>query len=137
MPVMNYIFGGSFTSGGTGLFGGFGSNKENNLLTGPFSSGAIFVIPNYRLNVLGFLALRELYEENPQMPTTGNYGFQDQRFAAQWVQKHIAAFNGDPNRIMVAGQSAGTKLCVYQLISMSTGRWNLSGGSHWLYSYPS
>lgn len=107
VPVMSYFFGGSFTSGGTGLFGTLPLLVENNMLTGPFGSGGIFVICNYRLNVLGFLALQELMDEDPDQPTTGNYGFQDQRLATQWVKQYISAFNGDPSKIIIGGQSAG------------------------------
>jgi carboxylesterase type B len=107
VSVMQYFFGGSFTSGGTALFGTLGLSEENNMLTGPYGSGSIYVVCNYRLNVLGYLSMRELFNEDPSMATSGNYGIQDQRLATQWSKQYISAFNGNPDRIMIAGQSAG------------------------------
>jgi len=107
VSVMQYFFGGSFTSGGTALFKELALVEQNNMLTGPYGSGSIFVICNYRLNVLGYLSMRELFDEDPSMATSGNYGIQDQRLATQWSKQYIRAFNGNPNRIMIAGQSAG------------------------------
>jgi len=61
---------------------------------------------NRRLGVLGYLALDELLLENPRL-TAGNYGLLDVIAGLQWVQTNIAAFNGDPNRVMLFGTSAG------------------------------
>eukprot|EP00164_Ancoracysta_twista_P004684 GFYU01006332.1.p1 GENE.GFYU01006332.1~~GFYU01006332.1.p1 ORF type:complete len:472 (+),score=152.04 GFYU01006332.1:138-1418(+) len=66
----------------------------------------IVVAGNYRLDAFGFLSLDELAEEDPN-GGTGNFGTLDQRMAMQWVQDNIAKFGGDPNRVMIAGESAG------------------------------
>jgi hypothetical protein len=59
---------------------------------------------NYRVGALGFLAHPELTAETGG---SGNYGLLDQIAALQWVHDNIAAFGGDPQRVLVAGQSAG------------------------------
>jgi len=61
---------------------------------------------NRRLGVLGSLALDELVLENPRL-TAGNYGVLDVIAALEWVRDNIAEFNGDPNRVMLFGTSAG------------------------------
>jgi len=74
---------------------------------------------NYRLGVLGHLALPELVEEakiHGEGATTGNYAFQDQRFALQWVIENINAFGGNPNLITIDGESAGAGSVSNQLI---------------------
>jgi para-nitrobenzyl esterase len=62
---------------------------------------------NYRLNLFGFLAHPELTQESPHK-ASGNYGLMDQRAALQWVQQNIAAFGGDPKKVTIAGESAGS-----------------------------
>ena len=59
---------------------------------------------NYRLGLLGFLALPQLTAPDGG---TGNWGLRDQIAALDWVRRNIAAFGGDPQRVMVAGESAG------------------------------
>lgn len=55
---------------------------------------------NYRLNVFGFFATIEYGEKN-------NFGIRDCIEALKWVQRNIRRFRGDPNRVTIAGQSAG------------------------------
>ncbi|XP_029438661.1 uncharacterized protein LOC115079332 [Rhinatrema bivittatum] len=61
---------------------------------------------NYRLNVLGFMALNILREDSPSN-TSGNYGFLDQIAALQWVKNNIQSFGGDPEKVTIYGQSSG------------------------------
>ncbi|TCD66116.1 hypothetical protein EIP91_001768 [Steccherinum ochraceum] len=91
--VMVWIHGGAFTSGeaSDSLFDG------GNMA----SRGDVVVVGiNYRLSTLGFLALND-------GKTKGNFGIGDQITALEWVQQHISAFGGDPDRVTVFGQSAG------------------------------
>lgn len=98
LPVILWIHGGAF-------LGGLG--HDSLYLGGPMASrGVIEVTINYRLGVLGFLAHPELSAEDPH-GVSGNYGLLDQIAALTWVRENIAAFGGDPNRVTVAGQSAG------------------------------
>jgi len=97
-PVMVWIYGGGFGSGGSTvpLYDGEDLAKK----------GIVVVNINYRVGVLGFLAHPELSAENPEQ-TSGNYGILDQIAALEWVKKNIAAFGGDPDNVTIAGQSAG------------------------------
>ncbi|KAF8144033.1 Carboxylesterase, partial [Mycena galopus ATCC 62051] len=57
---------------------------------------------NYRVNVFGFPGSADL-------PLNGNnLGFLDQELAFKWVQQNIACFGGDPQRVTIMGQSAGS-----------------------------
>src|SRR4029079_18166814 len=62
---------------------------------------------NYRLGVFGFMAHPELTKESANH-VSGNYAFLDQIAALKWVQKNIAAFGGDPSRVTIFGESAGS-----------------------------
>lgn len=100
LPVMFWIHGGGF-------FGGSGSEPEFDG-EGFCRRGVILVTINYRLGAIGFLAHPELSAEN-ERGISGNYGILDQIAAFHWVRNNIAAFGGDPDRITVAGQSAGAR----------------------------
>ena len=78
---------------------------------------AIVVAPNYRLGPFGFLGHRALRDEHADYPSAGNYGMLDQRLALEWVRANIAAFGGNPNRITIAGQSAGGLSVSLHLVS--------------------
>lgn len=98
-PVMVWIYGGGFASGGTAapIYDGTAMAKK----------GVVFVSINYRVGIFGFFAHPELTKES-EHNASGNYGLMDQVAALQWVKKNIAAFGGDPDNVTIAGQSAGS-----------------------------
>lgn len=110
LPVLVYIHGGSLTGGQPWWSEYRGEDVA--------AQGVIVVDFAYRLNVFGYLATEDLAAESPNH-TTGNYGLMDQIKAVEWVKKNIAAFGGDPERITIAGESAGSSsvqgLCVSPL----------------------
>jgi para-nitrobenzyl esterase len=69
--------------------------------------GVVVVSMDYRLNIFGFFATHEFAEESPQH-AAGNYGLLDQSAAIRWVQKNISEFAGDPAKITIFGESAGS-----------------------------
>lgn len=97
LPVMLYIHGGAYSNGS---------------VTDPLNDGqalaargdCVVVTVNHRLNALGYLYLARL---NAHFPDSGNLGQLDLILALQWVKRNIAAFGGDPARVMVFGQSGG------------------------------
>jgi len=98
-PVMLWIHGG-------GLINGSGSRpKEDGAALA--RKGVVLVTINYRLGPLGYLAHPELTAES-EHNSSGNYGLLDQIAALQWVQRNIASFGGDPNRVTIFGVSAGS-----------------------------
>jgi para-nitrobenzyl esterase len=80
-------------------------------------TGAIVVAANYRHGPFGFLGHPALTAEDPSYPSSGNYGFLDQRAALAWVRAHIAAFGGDPDNVTIFGQSAGAHSVSLHLVS--------------------
>lgn len=66
----------------------------------------LLVTINYRLNIFGFPAAPQLANTTQSQ----NFGFLDVQAAILWVHENIAAFGGDPNRITIFGQSAGSAL---------------------------
>ena len=70
--------------------------------------GIVVVTVNHRLNALGFLAHPELTAESDHH-ASGNYGLLDLVAALKWVKRNIAAFGGDPDKVTIAGESAGSQ----------------------------
>ncbi len=98
-PVMVWIHGGAFTrgSGSTPVYDGDTLAQK----------GVVVVTINYRLGIFGFFAHPELTGES-EHHSSGDYGILDEIAALQWVQKNIAAFGGDPKRVTIFGESAGS-----------------------------
>ena len=99
LPVMVWIPGGGFTqeSASMPLYWG-------DVLA---TRGVIVVTINYRVGLLGWLAHPELSRESGYH-SSGNYGLLDQIAALAWIKRNVAAFGGDPERVTVWGQSAGS-----------------------------
>jgi para-nitrobenzyl esterase len=98
LPVAMWIHGGAYRNG-------FGHEIEFDGLAWA-EKGVILVTINYRLGVLGFLAHPGLTAESPNH-SSGNYGILDQVAALKWIKDNIEQFGGDPETVMIFGQSAG------------------------------
>jgi len=125
MPVLVWIYGGGFSFGSTAepVYSGEKLAKK----------GVVFVSIAYRVGQLGFLAHPELSAENPNK-VSGNYGLLDMIAGLEWIQKNIAAFGGDPNKVTIFGESAGgiavSMLCASPLAKgLFHGAISQSGGS--------
>lgn len=68
--------------------------------------GAVHVTVTHRLGAIGYMVHPSLTAES-ETGSSGNYGQLDLIAALQWVQKNIAAFGGDPDRVTIFGQSGG------------------------------
>lgn len=101
-PVMVWIYGGAYTTGGIGAREKGSSEVEYDLSLFAKETKTIAVTVNYRLNVYGFLYLKFLSDEFDT-----NNGLYDQIMGLRFVRNNIAAFGGDENNITVFGQSAG------------------------------
>ena len=99
LPVLIYFNGG-------GLMAGSGSEPR---YAGDAMArkGIISITANYREGIFGFFAHPQLSKET-SYKGSGNYGFMDQVAAIRWVKDNIEAFGGDPNRITIVGESAGS-----------------------------
>src|SRR5690554_2803867 len=103
-PVLVWIHGGSLVAGA-----GSEAMYDGARLA---ARGLVVVTINYRLGVLGYLAHPQLSAESPDR-VSGNYGLLDQVEALRWIQRNIAAFGGDPDRVTIAGESAGALSVMY------------------------
>lgn len=99
LPVLVYFYGGGFIAGD----GSEGRYDGESMAT----KGMVALTVNYRLGVFGFMAHPELTKESPNH-SSGNYAYLDMTAALRWVQQNIAAFGGDPKRVTIAGESAGS-----------------------------
>lgn len=98
LPVLVWMYGGGFATGGSAcpIYDGEELARK----------GIVFVSLNYRVGPFGFLAHPDLTKEST-VGASGNYGLLDQVAALKWVRNNISMFGGDPDRVTIAGQSAG------------------------------
>lgn len=94
LPVFVMIHGGAF------LTGSYSGTQESFV-----REGIIYVSIEYRLGALGFMSHPELSKEAGGL--SGNYGILDQIEALRWIHNNISAFGGDPDKVTIAGESAG------------------------------
>lgn len=108
LPVLVYFYGGGFVAGDGSELRYDGESLAE--------KGIVVVTMSYRLGVYGFFAHPELVKESPKN-AAGNYGLLDQAAAIEWVSQNIAAFGGDPNKITIGGESAGSFSVSAQMVS--------------------
>ena len=99
LPVMVWFHYGAFQFGGASLPLYDGGRLAR--------AGAVVVTVNHRLGRLGFLSHPELSAESPH-GASGNYGIHDQIEALRWLADNVRSFGGDPDRVTIFGQSAGS-----------------------------
>ena len=125
IPVLVWIHGGGFSFGATSELVYSGENLVN--------KGVVLVSIAYRVGQLGFLAHPELTAESPNQ-VSGNYGLLDMIAGLEWIQRNIAAFGGNPDKVTIFGESAGgiavSILCASPLAKdLFKGAISQSGGS--------
>lgn len=99
LPVLVWIFGGGFELGSTGLYDGSSIVSASVELEMP----VIFVAMNYRVGGFGFMPGSEILEDG-----AANLGLLDQRLALEWIADNIKDFGGDPSKVTIWGESAGS-----------------------------
>src|ERR1039457_402888 len=100
-PVMIWLHGGGFGAGS-------GSSPSNDGTNLALRREVVVVAINHRLNVLGFANFSEF---SPDFAASGDVGMLDIVHALKWVRANIAQFGGDPNTVMIFGQSGGGRKC--------------------------
>ena len=112
LPVLVWIHGGSYATGGTGRINEQTDDMVYDLTRFAKETGTILVDFNYRLNLYGFMNLNYLSDRFDM-----NCGLYDQIKALEFVKENIAAFGGDPDNITLFGQSSGAA-CILALMTM-------------------
>jgi len=117
LPVAVWIYGGGFE------FGSTQNNDASNLISASVAQGKdiVYVAMNYRLNGFGFMPGKEI-----QNSGNGNIGLLDQRLALQWVADNIAQFGGDPDKVTIFGESAGS-ISVFDQMALYRGDYKYNG----------
>ncbi|KAF8917031.1 carotenoid ester lipase precursor [Mucidula mucida] len=107
LPVAVWFYGGGFEVGGSAGYNGSIIVDRSLELGEPL----IYVSFNYRVSAWGFLGGKEVKEAG-----VGNLGLHDQRLALRWVKKYIAGFGGDPEKVTIWGESAGSMSAATQML---------------------
>ncbi|KAJ3100567.1 hypothetical protein HDU97_002148 [Phlyctochytrium planicorne] len=106
LPVIVWVYGGGFE-------GGSADGYDGSTIVSSSNGSVIYVNFNYRIGLFGFFSNSQLLNEGHG----ANHGLQDQIFAFRWIQRFISRFGGDPNRVTVFGQSAGSQSIAMQMIA--------------------
>ncbi|KAJ8062236.1 hypothetical protein OCU04_008788 [Sclerotinia nivalis] len=114
LPVLFWIYGGAFGAGSTQTFDATQLIQTSISSRQPF----IYVAVNYRVGGFGFLAGSEIYKDG-----SANIGLLDQRLGLQWVADNIAAFGGDPDKVTIWGESAGS-ISVFDQMALYGGQYH-------------
>ena len=117
LPVVLYFYGGGFVAGDASEKRYDGASMARH--------GVLMVSANYRLGIFGLMAHPQLSMESGY-GGSGNYSFMDQHAALKWVVANIEAFGGDPKRITIAGESAGS-ISVSVLMASPLSRASIAG----------
>ncbi len=109
-PVMFYNHGGGYLIGSGGKSSQDGSNLARNF-------DVVVVETNHRLGIFGFLYLDEI--AGPEYAGSGNMGLLDIAAGLRWVNENISMFGGDPDNVMIFGESGGggKTSCLYAMPS--------------------
>ncbi|OIW22960.1 alpha/beta-hydrolase [Coniochaeta ligniaria NRRL 30616] len=107
LPVLFWIFGGGFELGWTSMYDG------SSLVSNAVNAGKpfVFVAVNYRVGGFGFLPGKEILQDG-----SANLGLLDQRMGLEWAADNIAAFGGDPSKVTIWGESAGSISVLDQMV---------------------
>lgn len=110
LPLLVFLHGGAFTYG-TGSSPLYDGRELADISRDDENTPTIIITLNYRLGLFGIFASEEImaYNQAHGEDGVGNYGLWDQVEALRWIHKNIwAAFGGDPTRVTLSGQSAGS-----------------------------
>ena len=120
-PVLVSLHGGGFATG-SGSHAGFDGAALASF------GDAVVVTINHRLGALGYLHLADFPGVPEQWTTSGTVGMQDCVAALRWIQDNVANFGGDPDRVMVFGQSGGgAKTCALLAMPSAVGLLHRAG----------
>lgn len=108
-PVLVFIHGGGFIIGAGSQYPGDDLAARGDV---------VVVTMNYRLGLLGFNPFAEIFPGDERF--VANAGLLDQRLALAWVRDNIAAFGGDPDRVTIAGESAGSVSVAWHLVTKAS-----------------
>ncbi|KAJ5162518.1 secreted lipase [Penicillium capsulatum] len=117
LPVLVWIFGGGFETGSTGIYDGSSIVSASVDLDMP----VIFVAMNYRVGGFGFMPGSEILKDG-----AANLGLLDQRLALEWVADNIHEFGGDPSKVTIWGESAGS-ISVFDQMALFDGNHTYKG----------
>ncbi|CAN8098299.1 unnamed protein product [Discula destructiva] len=106
LPVVFWIFGGAFEVGWSALFNGSSYVTTSIAANKPI----VWVAVNYRVNGFGLMPGKEILAEG-----SANLALRDQRLGMEWVADNIAQFGGDPDKVVIYGESAGSVSCSLQM----------------------